>query len=344
MIMSRRRSGLVTSRRRLLQRSALVAGGLGAGSLLPGRGFAQATVTSEAQRIQVPYGVQVGDMRPGRAVVWAKADRPGRMLVRWSTSDDLSGARDALPVNALEDTDFAGKLDLAGLPADQRISYEVRFLDLGDLQTLSQPVTGSFKTPPAEKRSVRFVWSGDTAGQGWGINPAFGGMRIYETMRAGGARFLHPFGRHDLCRWADPGRSGARRRQPLAERGDRGEGQGGGDAGRVPRQLRLQPAGRERPAVQRRGADAGAVGRPRGDQQLVLGDAQGRGRALQGGLGGVAGGPRHARLSRLHADADASAGEGPALFELSLRPARSSCSGSICAPIAAPTRTSSLPG
>ena len=33
------------------------------------------------------------------------------------------------------------------------------------------------------RRNLRFVWSGDTAGQGWGINPDLGGMRIYETMR-----------------------------------------------------------------------------------------------------------------------------------------------------------------
>ena len=30
---------------------------------------------------------------------------------------------------------------------------------------------------------MRFVWSGDTVGQGWGINPSFGGMKIYESMR-----------------------------------------------------------------------------------------------------------------------------------------------------------------
>jgi len=179
----RRRSGLITSRRRLLQQSALVAGGMGAASLLPGRGFAQASIVRDGQRIAVPYGVQVGDVLPGRAIIWAKADRPGRMLVRWSTSEDLSDASEVMPVHALEDTNFASKLDLMGLPADQRISYEVRFLDLGDLTTLSEPVTGSFRTPPAEKRHVRFVWSGDTAGQGWGINPEFGGMRIYEAMR-----------------------------------------------------------------------------------------------------------------------------------------------------------------
>ena len=42
---------------------------------------------------------------------------------------------------------------------------------------------GSFVTPPAERRDMRFVWSADTVGQGWGINPDLGGMRIYETMR-----------------------------------------------------------------------------------------------------------------------------------------------------------------
>jgi alkaline phosphatase D len=34
-----------------------------------------------------------------------------------------------------------------------------------------------------KNRAIRFLWSGDTAGQGWGINPDFGGMKIYEAMR-----------------------------------------------------------------------------------------------------------------------------------------------------------------
>ncbi len=32
------------------------------------------------------------------------------------------------------------------------------------------------------RRNIRFQWSGDTAGQGYGINPDWGGMRIYSTM------------------------------------------------------------------------------------------------------------------------------------------------------------------
>jgi alkaline phosphatase D len=49
---------------------------------------------------------------------------------------------------------------------------------------MSAPAGGHFRTPPAGRRDVRFVWSGDTCGQGWGINEAAGGMKCYETMRA----------------------------------------------------------------------------------------------------------------------------------------------------------------
>jgi alkaline phosphatase D len=34
-----------------------------------------------------------------------------------------------------------------------------------------------------DARDVRFVWTGDIAGQGWGISDDFGGMRIFEAMR-----------------------------------------------------------------------------------------------------------------------------------------------------------------
>ncbi|WP_435105523.1 alkaline phosphatase D family protein [Arhodomonas sp. AD133] len=45
-------------------------------------------------------------------------------------------------------------------------------------------MTGHFRTPPASRADVRFVWGGDVAGQGWGIDESRGGMRIFETMRA----------------------------------------------------------------------------------------------------------------------------------------------------------------
>jgi alkaline phosphatase D len=134
-------------------------------------------------RPQMPFGLQIGDVRSDRAVVWCAADRPAQMLVRWSTRESLADAVAAPAVLLLDDRDHTGKLDLAGLPADQRIFVEVSCLDLADYRTLSEPLRGSFVTPPSGRRDVRFVWGGDTAGQGWGINPEFGGMRIYDTMR-----------------------------------------------------------------------------------------------------------------------------------------------------------------
>src|SRR5690606_32719634 len=45
------------------------------------------------------------------------------------------------------------------------------------------PWLGHLRSAPRQPRNLRFVWGGDTCGQGFGINPEFGGLRIYETMR-----------------------------------------------------------------------------------------------------------------------------------------------------------------
>jgi hypothetical protein len=43
-------------------------------------------------------------------------------------------------------------------------------------------MVGRFRTAPSDRRSISFTWSGDQAGQGWGIDEARGGMRTYATM------------------------------------------------------------------------------------------------------------------------------------------------------------------
>ena len=45
-----------------------------------------------------------------------------------------------------------------------------------------EPQTGRFRTAPTDTRPVSFVWSGDVAGQGWGIDEDRGGMRAFRTM------------------------------------------------------------------------------------------------------------------------------------------------------------------
>ncbi len=142
---------------------------------------------SDKERPQLPYGVQSGDITSnpagGRAVIWSRADRPARMIVEYATTESFQNAQRLTGPAALESSDFTARIDLSGLPAGQRIFYRVSFQDLANSKVFSEPVTGSFHTPSNAKRDVSFVWGGDVCGQGWGINPEFGGMKIYEAMR-----------------------------------------------------------------------------------------------------------------------------------------------------------------
>ena len=149
------------------------------------RAGAPAVVASERARPSAEWGAMVGDVSGGRALVWSRCDRPARLSVEWSTTEGFEDVRRVPGPHAIEDSDFTAKLDLTGLPPGQDIFYRVSFLDLGDLHTASVPVLGRFRTPPAAagERDVVFTWSGDTCGQGWGIDRDRGGFRCYETMR-----------------------------------------------------------------------------------------------------------------------------------------------------------------
>jgi alkaline phosphatase D len=84
---------------------------------------------------------------------------------------------------AIEASDYTARVDLTGLPENSEVFVRVMFEDLSNDNNLSEALQGYFRTAPVKNRPIRFLWSGDTAGQGWGINPEFGGMKIYETMR-----------------------------------------------------------------------------------------------------------------------------------------------------------------
>src|SRR5262245_7983148 len=169
-------------RRRFLQCSALAA----ASVVRPPHLFAQsapAVVVSDATRPGIPYGVQSGDVTADRAVVWSRSDRPARLVVDWSTSETLQSARRLIGPAALASSDYTARVDLTDLPRGQHIFYRVSFQDLANPKVWSEPALGRFRTPPAARSPITFAFSGDEAGQGWGINPGWGGMKVYEAMR-----------------------------------------------------------------------------------------------------------------------------------------------------------------
>jgi alkaline phosphatase D len=135
-----------------------------------------------ADRPRVTHGVQSGDVSSDSAVIWARADRPARMLAEVSTTDSFKTIARAVFVDALPETDFTANALIDGLPAGQDVFYRIRFQDFASPTIVGESVTGRFRTAPGDRRSISFVWSGDTAGQGWGIDEARGGMRTYATM------------------------------------------------------------------------------------------------------------------------------------------------------------------
>lgn len=174
------------SRRQFLLGSIATGGTIATHTLSNKLGWAQsapAIVTSDKARPQIPYGVATGDITGNRAVIWSRCDRPSRLIVEYATNEAFRNSQRVVGAAALETTDFTARLNLADLPAGAQIFYRVMFQDLANVNVYSAPVTGTFRTAPARGKGVFFAWGGDTAGQGWGINPDWGGMRIYETIR-----------------------------------------------------------------------------------------------------------------------------------------------------------------
>jgi alkaline phosphatase D len=177
---------LKLNRRSFLLRSSATIGGIIATDYISkSKVFAQAPtiITSEKIRPTIPYGVASGDITDNKAIIWSRSDRPAKMIVEYSTSESFRNVKRILGPNALENSDFTARLNLSNLPPNQQIFYRVIFQDLNNQGIYSAPVNGTFRTPSRYGRDIFFVWGGDTAGQGWGINPDFGGMKIYETMR-----------------------------------------------------------------------------------------------------------------------------------------------------------------
>ncbi len=73
-------------------------------------------------------------------------------------------------------------MDLRGLQAGRDYEYVVEFE--GADGKGGERATGHFSTPSMKSEATSFVWTGDTAGQGWGINPDLGGMVAYRAMQA----------------------------------------------------------------------------------------------------------------------------------------------------------------
>jgi alkaline phosphatase D len=160
---------LKPSRRRFLQ----------AGTALTAT-LAIPAISRAASRPAFTHGVQSGDVDMSSGMIWTRTDRPSRVMMEISSTESFENARTLSPMDALPGRDLTVKRLVDGLPSDQDIFYRFTAMDLSDINAVSEPIVGRFKTAPSAHRNIRFAWSGDTAGQGWGIDDE--GMKTYATM------------------------------------------------------------------------------------------------------------------------------------------------------------------
>ncbi|MCY3005793.1 MAG: alkaline phosphatase D family protein [Planctomycetota bacterium] len=138
--------------------------------------FAHANWTSIVQQ---PFGVMSGEVTNQSAVIWGRADAESRMMVQWDTDANFKNPRSVIGPEANLLSDYTARCILGGLPSGSKIHYQVTFENAAGI---SDPQQGQLTTPDDGTNDVFFAWSGDTAGQGFGINLDWGGMKIYSAI------------------------------------------------------------------------------------------------------------------------------------------------------------------
>ncbi len=93
------------------------------------------------------------------------------MFIKYSPREDFRNTQRIYGPGALAGSDFTAKLDLRNLPAREKLFYRVSFRNLEQVERFGAPVTGRLLPACEDAKDVSFAYSGDTAGQGWGLMP-----------------------------------------------------------------------------------------------------------------------------------------------------------------------------
>lgn len=142
-----------------------------------------AFLRAQSSRPRITHGTQTGDPAADSVLVWARGDRPSRMWVEVSSDEKFSKVLYKFRgPHLLPATDFTARHVVTGLPSGADLHYRITLEDLREGRALSEPSSGHFKTSPSSPRNVRFLWSADMVGQGYGINPDLGGIQIFKQM------------------------------------------------------------------------------------------------------------------------------------------------------------------
>ncbi len=157
------------------RRTAIVAG-LSCASV-PALGVIGAPPAFLERRRELPAGARSGEVGVHSAVIWSRGARPGRMMVRLRSGGSRRVVRGPWTD---ERADLTARVHLTDLAPGREYDGEVWF-ETPDGER-SAPASLSFATAPIHAAAQSIVWSGDTCGQGWGIDRSRGGLTTYRAM------------------------------------------------------------------------------------------------------------------------------------------------------------------
>ena len=78
---------------------------------------AQAVITVNKARPQIANRIPSGDPRSDGAVIWPRGDQPAQMWLDWFATQTFTNTTGIRGPHMLEETDFAARVSLSGMPA-----------------------------------------------------------------------------------------------------------------------------------------------------------------------------------------------------------------------------------
>jgi alkaline phosphatase D len=130
------------------------------------------------QRLSLTHGARSGEVTTDSAVLWARSSGSGRMTVRLESNGRVLRSLRGPRVD--DRTDNTGRVQLRQLAPGRR--YDATIWFTGDDGAVGQTERVSFSTAPIHGAPTSLVWSGDTCGQGFGINEELGGLTTYAAI------------------------------------------------------------------------------------------------------------------------------------------------------------------
>jgi alkaline phosphatase D len=161
------------------RRTALLGGvGIGATPGLLAAGWPGRSPGQVRQRLSLTHGARSGEVTTDSAVLWGRSSGAGQMTVRLESSGRL--LRTLRGPWTDERTDHTARVQLRGLLPGRRYDATVSFTSDDGAEGQTERV--SFSTAPVHAAGQSVVWSGDTCGQGFGINEELGGLTTYAAV------------------------------------------------------------------------------------------------------------------------------------------------------------------